>query len=89
MLAALDVQMKILLALLIAHLFYSGFVLFKLSKRDEYSTNQKILQSLFVLLAPFIGVIAVHGMIREFDRVLKEKDHTICRGVDGMPGGMQ
>ena len=68
---------------------YSVYVLYLLSKRDEYSTSQKKAQACLVIFLPIIGSIIVHGMIREFERIPKPRNPNDGQGVDGMPGGTQ
>ena len=64
-------------------------MLYLLWHRDEYSKKQKIMQSLIVLFLPLIGSMIVHGVIREFDRIVKPRNPNDGQGVDGMPGGTQ
>ena len=81
--------MKLIYSILVLIFIYSAYVLYLLWHRDEYSKKQKIMQSLIVLFLPLIGSMIVHGVIREFDRIVKPRNPNDGQGVDGMPGGTQ
>ena len=64
----------ILIGMALVVLLYLAYVLFRIVHAKSYARQQKVLQSLIVLLLPLVGAMFVHVVIRTDDEEPGKED---------------